>query len=124
MEDRIRQLWLDTNLSQDKIATRLDTLPSYVYKVVVASFTVEQRIARKKRVQRVSQTTERVAPPSWYTGPGRSVPRKVLEFCEVNGLLELPPNTSVVDLPTGESVLLHKKDAKFLSQALRELHED
>ena len=109
--------WLSTDDSQAKIANQLQIPPSYVYKTVVENFSVEQRIARKSRVQRMVQTDERVAPPSWYTGPGRSVPLKVIEYCEVMGLTCIPPGMSVVLISQGVFALMTKAEAKELSQA-------
>ena len=114
--ERIRDMWVDSDKSQAVIAATLNVLPSYVYKVVATSFTVEQRIARKSRMQRLVQTDERVAPPSWYTGPGRSVPLKVVEYCEAMGLTCLPPGMSVVLMAQGMFALMTKAEAKMVAQ--------
>ena len=113
----IRTMWLDTDMSQAKIAAKLRIAPSMVYYLVVEWFTVEQRIARKSRVQRMVQTDERVAPPDWYTGPGRSVPLKVIEYCEAMGITCIPPGMSVVLISQGVFALMTKAEAKELSQA-------
>ena len=113
----IVERWLGTDDSQAKIASQLEIPPSYVYKTVVENFSVEQRIARKSRVQRLVQTDERVAPPPWYTGPGRSVPLKVIEYCEAMGLTCIPPGMSVVLISQGVFALMTKAEAKELSQA-------
>ena len=113
----ITGLWLDTDRSQASIAAQLNIPPSYVYKVVLAAFSVEERIARKSRVQRAVQTDERVCPPSWYTGPGRSVPLKVLEYCEAMDITALPPGMSVVLISQGVFALMTKAEAKAISQA-------
>ena len=113
----IVERWLKTDDSQAKIAAQLEVPPSYVYKTVLASFSVEQRIARKSRVQRLVQTDERVCIPSWYTGPGRSVPLKVLEYCEAMEITALPPGMSVVLISQGVFALMTKAEAKAISQA-------
>ena len=113
----IVERWLGTDDSQAKIAAQLAVPPSYVYKTVTDNFSVEQRIARKSRVQRAVQTDERVCPPSWYTGPGRSVPLKVLEYCEAMEITALPPGMSVVLISQGVFALMTKAEAKAISQA-------
>lgn len=113
----LRSMWLDTDMSQAQIAAKLRVAPSYVYELIARWFTVEERIARKSRVQRMVQTDERVAPPPWYTGPGRSVPLKVIEYCEVMDITCIPPGMSVVLISQGVFALMTKAEAKELSQA-------
>ena len=115
--EQIQIMWLETDRSQAVIASFCRVSPSYVYRVVSECFTVEQRIAKKSKVQRRVQTEERVAPPSWYTGPGRSVPLKIIEYCEAVGLTELPPGMSVVCLPGGAFALMTREEAKLLAEA-------
>jgi hypothetical protein len=108
---------METDISQAMIALRLGVAPSLVYRIVKENFTVEQRIAKKSRLQKVAQVEERVAPPSWYTGPGRSVPLKILEYCEAMGVTEIPPGMSVVSLPGDKFAIMTKRDAKLLAEA-------
>lgn len=115
--EKICSLWLETDISQAEIAAKCGVTPSFVYRVVKENFTVEQRIAKKSKVQRRVQTEERVAPPSWYTGPGRSVPLKILEYCEAMELSELPPGMTVVCLPSGAFALMTRGEAKLLAEA-------
>ena len=115
--ESICKLWLETDMSQALIAVKCDVAPSFVYRVVVENFTVEQRIAKRSIVQRKVQTDERVAPPSWYTGPGRSVPLKIVEYCEAMGITEIPEGMSVVRLPSGAFALMTRGDAKLLAEA-------
>ena len=114
---QIQTMWLETERSQAVIASFCRVSPSYVYRVVAECFTVEQRIAKKARVQRKVQTEERVSPPSWYTGPGRSVPLKILEYCEAMGVTEIPPGMTVICLPQGTFALMTKAEAKLLAEA-------
>ena len=115
--NNLRSMWLDTDMSQAVIAAKLRVAPSYVYYLICEWFTVEERIARKSRVQRMVQTDERVAPPEWYTGPGRSVPLKVIEYCEAMGITCIPSGMSVVLISQGVFALMTKAEAKELSQA-------
>lgn len=117
IQEKVRLMWLETDLSQALIAARCGIAPSYVYSIVKDSFTVEQRIAKKSKLQRKVQTDERVSPPSWYTGPGRAVPLKVLEYCEAMGVTEIPPGMSVVLLSEGVFALMTKGEAKRVSEA-------
>lgn len=113
----IVESWLATDKSQAVIAATLNIPPSYVYRIVVENFSVEQRIARKSRLQHLVQTDERVAPPPWYTGPGRSVPLKILEYCEAMEITRIPPGMSVVLISQGVFALMTKSEAKAIAQA-------
>ena len=97
MEEKICELWRDRNISQALIAALCNVPPSYVYKIIAANFTVEERADKKIKLQKLAQTEVRVAPPSWYTGPGRSVPLKIIEYCEEHSITEIPPGMSVTN---------------------------
>ena len=109
-------MWLEKDISQALIAALCDVPPSFVYRVIKESFTVDQRIAKKARIQRAAQTEKRVAPPSWYTGPGRSVPLKVIEYCEEMDITEIPNDMTVITLPGGMLKLFPKEAAKLYNE--------
>lgn len=122
-EQSINELWLDTNLTQTQIAIKVGVTPASLSRYIQATFTEEQRKDRAARMQANAQIEARVASPSWYTGPGKSVPLRTVKYCEAYSLTRLPTGTSVVMLD-GDStnykpenmMLLDSKEAKKLQE--------
>jgi hypothetical protein len=110
--DLAHQLWLDTDLKQDEIAERVGATPATFSRYVKATYTQAERDERQARIRSMSQSVTRVPTPSWYTGKGKSVPLKVIEYCQLHGITCLPPDTSVVLLDGGSMTLMSTKEAK------------
>jgi hypothetical protein len=122
----LHKAWLDTGIPQSELASTLG-IPTWVLSDYIAdTFTPAQRTERNSRIQAAAQNTMRVARPSWYEGSGRSVPLKVLVYCEHRGLTRLPNNTAVVHLDGNKSnydhdnlSLMSRKKAKKFVEAQR-----
>jgi hypothetical protein len=122
----LHKLWLETGTPQGDLANLLG-IPTWVLSDYIAdTFTPAQRTERNSRIQAEAQSTMRVARPGWYTGSGRSVPLKVLVYCEQRGVSKLPNNTAVVHLDGDKSnydydnlSIMSRKEAKKFVEAQR-----
>ena len=121
--NNIRALWAGTRLTQEEIAVMVGVTPDSLSRYVEQTFTKEERSARLSEVLTTAQTEERVANPAWYEGPGRSVPLKIIVYCQQHGLKCLPAGKVVVfvngnnqDYDRHNLLLLDKKEAKTLRE--------
>lgn len=119
----IRALWVGSRLTQEEIAVMVEVTPDSLSRYIEQTFTPAQRRERLSDVLTSAQTEERVPNPSWYEGPGRSVPRKIIVYCQQHELKCLPPGKVVVfvngnnqDYDLHNLLLLDKKEAKTLRE--------
>ena len=119
----IRELWLNTTLTQEEISVIVGVTPDSLSRYVATEFTKDERKKRIASSQSASQVDIRLPRPHWYTGKGKSVPQKILVYCKHHGLTCLPPGKSVVFADGDKAnysptnlMVLDCKDAKKLNQ--------
>lgn len=119
----IRELWVGSDLTQEEIAVIVGVTPDSLSRYIDSEFSKAERRERLSAILATAQTEERVANPSWYHGPGRSVPRKIIVYCQQHGLKCLPHGKAVVfvngdnqDYSPHNLLLLDNKDAKKLRE--------
>lgn len=119
----IRELWVGSDLTQEEIAVIVGVTPDSLSRYIDQEFTLAQRKERLTTILASAQTEQRVTNPSWYDGPGRSVPLKIIIYCQHHGLKCLPHGKAVVfvngnnqDYSPHNLLLLDNKDAKSLRE--------
>ena len=119
----IRELWVGSDLTQEEIAVIVGVTPDSLSRYIDQSFTKAERKERLATILATAQTEERVANPPWYEGPGRSVPLKIIVYCQHHGLKCLPHGKAVVfvngdnsDYNPHNLMILDSKDAKNLRE--------
>lgn len=128
INEEIARLWLDTNLPQAVIAEKVGITSSALSRFISVTFTEEQRRQRNARMQAASQSIKRVPAPEWYTGTGKSVPERTIQYCKEYALTQLPANTTVVmvdgddtNFSPSNMILMNSKEAKRLAE-IRAIH--
>lgn len=119
----IRELWVGSDLTQEEIAVIVGVTPDSLSRYIDQEFSKAERKERLTTILATAQTEERVANPSWYKGPGRSVPLKIIVYCQQHELKCLPHGKAVVfvngnnsDYDPHNLLLLDSKDAKKLRE--------
>ena len=119
----IRELWVGSDLTQEEIAVIVGVTPDSLSRYIDQEFSKAERKERLATILATAQTEERVANPTWYEGPGRSVPLKIIVYCQHHGLKCLPHGKAVVfvngdnsDYDPHNLLVLDIRDAKKLRE--------